>query len=314
MGAAVDAQALRDDARYAATLAREFNTLTPENALKFDAIQYKHGEYDFTDADAITEFARRHGMTVRGHCFVWGRALPDWLTTSPHSRAALSHILQEHIETTVSHYREKYPGVIRHWDVANETIPDPTNPESPWLELDTSTEKSLAAAFRWTHEADPSLRLFYNDFHIEEESPKADRVFAVLKRLRSQNVPIHGIGMQMHLDETAPPDFESMSRNFDRFAALGLKIHITELDYRLRIGSTGHATPAQLARQAEAYHRVAKLCLSKPACEAIVLWGFTDKYSWIPSLLPGFGEGLIFNLLYKPKPSHAALSAALETG
>ncbi|MEP6947772.1 MAG: endo-1,4-beta-xylanase [Ginsengibacter sp.] len=57
----------------------EFNSLTPENAMKMGPIHPKENEYFWTDADSIVNFAQHHGLKVRGHNLCWHEQTPGWL-------------------------------------------------------------------------------------------------------------------------------------------------------------------------------------------------------------------------------------------
>jgi endo-1,4-beta-xylanase len=162
-------------------------------------------------------------------------------------------------------------------------------------------------AFRFAREADPGALLYYNDYDAEGAGPKSDAVNELVRGLKARGVPIDGVGWQMHVENgfrTSPEHRE----NARRLAALGLRLSVTELDVRVELP----ATAADLARQAETYRDVAAFCLAEPAFEALLMWGFTDKYSWIPSFFPGKGAALIFDERYRPKPAYFALRGALE--
>ncbi|HMD17945.1 MAG TPA: endo-1,4-beta-xylanase [Terriglobales bacterium] len=106
------------EAAYASTLAREFNMLEPEDALKWEVVHPEPQSFDFSQADQVVDFALRHGMSVRGHTLVWHRQNPKWLTEGNYNSAELAEILEKHIKTVVGHYR----GKIFAWDVVNEAF------------------------------------------------------------------------------------------------------------------------------------------------------------------------------------------------
>ena len=117
IGTAVRPAALSEPA-YASTLAREFNMVEPEDALKWEVVHPERESYDFSPADQIVDFAARHGMKVRGHTLVWHRQNPKWLTEGKYTSGELAEILEKHIKTVVGHYR----GKIFAWDVVNEAF------------------------------------------------------------------------------------------------------------------------------------------------------------------------------------------------
>jgi endo-1,4-beta-xylanase len=317
LGAAVNMSALQSDRTYATLLGQQFDMVTPENAMKFGATEPQQGVFDFTQGDALVAFARAHGMQVRGHNFVWHQALPSWLTAGHFSKAQLMTILQNHITTVLQHYQ----GEVNIWDVVNEAINDQGNlRRNIWL--DTIGPDYIAQAFRWAHEADPQAHLFYNDYSADGLGTKSDAVYQMVKGLVQSDVPIYGVGLQMHVSISHSPSEQDVLANMRRLAALGLKVHITEMDVSLTNNYepfvspvTIHATPDQLARQAQIYHAILNACLVTKACEAFVMWGFVDRYSWLNgnSLVPNHTNApLIYDENYHPKPAFAALVEALN--
>lgn len=299
IGAAVE-RSLLDIPDYAYTLKQEFNMLTTENALKFGPVHPEPNVYSFSDADYIISFAESNGMKVRGHTLVWHRQLPAWVTQGRYTREEWMNILREHIMTVVGRYR----GRIYAWDVVNEAINDDgTLRDTIWLR--GIGPEYIELAFRWAHEADPQALLFYNDYGAEGLGVKSDAVYNLVKNLLEKGVPIHGVGLQMHISLENPPNPQEVAANIRRLNELGLEVHITEMDVRIR-------TPARwedLVKQAEIYREILKVCLSAENCKAFVMWGFTDRYSWIPSHFSGYGSALIFDETYKPKPAYYYLVA-----
>lgn len=303
IGAAVAARPLLNDSLYAQTLAREFGMLTPENAMKFGPIHPARDRYDFRDADAIVEFAVANGMRIRGHTLVWHNQQPRWLTEEDFSRDELLAILREHITTVAGRYR----GKVTAWDVVNEAIGDNGSlRDTIWLRR--LGPEYLDLVFRWAHEADPEAQLFYNDYGGEGLGRKSDAIYTMVRGLSSRGVPIHGVGLQMHVSLDSFPNPQDVAANISRLAALGLHVHITEMDVRIR----QPITEEKLAAQARIYQEIVRVCLSSPNCTAFVMWGFTDRYSWVPSFFPGFGGALILDESYGPKPAYSALAELLR--
>jgi endo-1,4-beta-xylanase len=297
VGAAVNPARL-SEAAYAETLAREFNQAEPENATKFGPIHPGADRYNWEPADAVVEFAIRHRMAVRGHTLVWHQQNSGWINGL--TPGQLAEVIQEHIGTVVG----RYAGKIYAWDVVNEAFEDNGAPRKTiWSAVNGYLEK----AFRRARSADAKALLFYNDFSAEAINPKSDAVYAMVKDFRARGVPIDGVGMQMHLT-LKPPPMESIERNMRRLIELGVEVQITELDVRIP------ASPSEedLARQAEVYGDVAKVCLKFPKCTAIQMWGVSDKYSWIPRQFPGAGAALLFDSEYRPKAAYDAVAEALR--
>jgi endo-1,4-beta-xylanase len=300
IGAAVSPNPLRSDPAYAAALAHEFNQVTTENALKFGPVHPQPNHYAFEDADAIVDFAVTHQMAVRGHTLVWHQQNPDWLNNGSWTKDRLSAVLQEHIQTVVS----RYQGKILFWDVVNEAVEARGLRDTLWLR--TLGPDYLDYAFRWANKADPAAKLFYNDYESEGLSPKSDQVYALVKGLLERGVPIHGVGLQLHITVGGVP--YGLQENMQRLGELGLEVHITELDVRI----DGQVTPAKLQAQAKTYHQVMEACLNVQQCTAFITWGFTDAHSWVPGFFKGWGSALLFDEVYQPKPAYDALRDILQ--
>jgi endo-1,4-beta-xylanase len=311
---------------YASTLAREFNMVEPEDALKWEIVHPEPQRYDFSQADQIVDFATRHDLKVRGHTLVWHRQNPKWLTEGKFTSTELADILEKHIKTVVGHYR----GRVFAWDVVNEAF-DELHPgelrstlwrDQPGIGASSGIAPEgarvleqpysyIERCFRWAHEADPQALLFYNEAEAETVNPKSDAIFAMVRDFRERGVPIDGIGFQMHI-ANLHADIVSIDANIARFTALGVQVHITEMDVALPVDSNGNASPEDLQLQANLYREITRSCLSHPGCTAIQTWGFTDKYSWIGSHSKHTqGAALLFDGSYHAKPAYEALRSEL---
>ncbi len=321
---------------YSSTLAREFNMVEPEDALKWEVVHPEPESFDFSPADHIVDFATRHDMKVRGHTLVWHRQNPKWLMEGKYTPGELAEILEKHIKTVVGHYR----GKIFAWDVVNEAY-DESHPgalrstiwrDQPGIAIAASSELRASSklarseleahssqqpysyierCFRWAHEADPQALLFYNEAEAETVNPKSDAIYAMVRDFRERGVPIDGVGFQMHI-ANLHADIASISANIQRFTALGVQVHITEMDVALPVNAEGNARAEDLQTQADIYRQIATACVSHPGCTAIQTWGFTDKYSWIGSHSKHTqGAALLFDRNYRSKPAYEALRNVL---
>ena len=300
LGAAVMPGQLRDR-RFAETLVRNFGYLTPENSLKWPVVHPAPGQYNFAEADQIVAFARAHGMAVRGHNLAWHFQNPYWLEGSIGHGSAAEELLHEHIAKVVGHFK----GQVRDWDVVNEPLDE--NGElrkSPWL-LAIGPDY-IGKAFRWAHHADPKARLFLNEYGNEALDLKSDAFYRLVKRLLEEGVPVHGVGLQFHLDGRYTPDFGSIAKNLERLRALGLEVQFTELDVRL----PQPATPEAIAQQAQIYAELVRAALAYEV-SAVITWGLTDRYSWVPSFFRGQGSALLFDDAYGAKPAAVAVRDVL---
>ncbi len=304
IGTAANVDALDTDAAYARLLAREFNLVTPENAMKFSVVQPERGRFDFAQADALVAFAEAHNMQVNGHVLVWHQQLPDWLTQGQFSRDELKAILREHIRTLVTRYR----GRVASWDVAAEAVAEDGKPRETFWSRGIGPDY-LVLAFQWAHEADPQAHLRYNDYGGEGDGAKSDGIYDLVAGLRRKGAPIHGVGLQMHASLKDAPRASEVRINMKRLAALGLETHISEMDVMLSLP----ASRADLRTQAALYRDMLQACLAVPQCRSFSTWGASDRYSWIPEFFPGQGDALLFDKDNRAKPAYHSVQRLLRS-
>jgi endo-1,4-beta-xylanase len=318
---------LRDAARsvstrYARTIEREFNAIVVEHHLKWSPLcisepgplldkvpSERLGRYDFHYADSIVDWALERDMKVKGHVLVWHVTSPNHILESlePHQ---VREELRRHIFTVMGHYR----GRIDTWDVVNEALaPDGTLADTVFLrKLGPSY---IADCFRWAHEADPSVKLLYNDNKVEGiGNAKADAFYALVADLKSQNVPIHGCGMQGHFNAAGtgrnrPPTPRQVKAQIHRIGQLGLSVNISEMD--VRVSQVENAEIRAYAQE-QIYRDIVAAALSEPACDGIWLWGFTDRHTWVTHFYYD-DEPLILDENYEKKPAYYGLRDALST-
>lgn len=292
------------DAEYVEN-AHQFNYVTPEDEMKWDATEPTRGTFTFDQADEIVDFALANGMQVKGHTLLWHNQLPSWLT-SINNPTDLRAAMVDHIEGLMTYYQ----GKVIAWDVVNEAWDDNGElRDSVWSRV--LGQSFIEEAFRAARAADPTVKLYYNDYDIESDYPKADAVYAMAQDFVARGVPIDGIGMQMHTrtaDEDPPiPEFVA---NIDRFIALGLEVVLSEMDVRLCADGT-------FEKQAERYHDIIAVCVARPKCTAITFWGISDKYSFLNSRTDLACQGsepprpLLWTDDYVKKPAFQAVIDAL---
>jgi endo-1,4-beta-xylanase len=302
IGTAVDMSALAQDATYRQAVAREFSTVTPENVMKWESVEPQQGTYDWTQADRLVDFARAHGQLVRGHTLVWHSQNPAWLTEAAFTPAQLKALLRKHIMDEVGHFR----GKIWAWDVANEIFNDDgTWRDTIWLR--NLGQGYVADAFRWAHQADPRATLFLNDYNNEGVNAKSDAYYALVKHLKAQGVPMQGYGMQGHLavQYGFPGDVLTNTRRFD---ALGLRTAFTEVDVRMLLPPD----PVKVQAQAQGFTTLLTACLLTRHCVSYTLWGFTDKYNWVPGVFEGQGSATPLDENFAPRPAYNAIRDTLR--
>jgi endo-1,4-beta-xylanase len=313
MGAAVSPQGLKrtEESRL---ILQQFTSMTPENAMKMGPVHPKENEYFWTDADSIVAFAKRNNFKLRGHTLCWHNQTPRWLfmdsTMNPPdtvSKEILLQRLKDHITTVVSRYK----GTIYAWDVVNEVISDNANEyfrNSPWYRI--CGEEFVAKAFEYAHAADPDALLFYNDYN-ETNPVKREKIFKLVKGLKDAGVPIHGVGLQAHwsIHDLTEGQVDS---TISKFAELGLKIQITELDIKVQPPGnraqqdtvTGYTIERE-KKQTEQYEMVFRIFRKyRNVISGVTFWNVSDKYSWLDRRGRGKAYPLLFDTTYQPKKAY----------
>ena len=313
IGVAVSPQGLKrtDESQL---IIHHFGSMTPENAMKMGPVHPRENEYYWRDADSIIAFARQNNLKVRGHCLCWHNQTPRWLfidsTKNPPdtvSKEVLLKRLKDHITTVVTRYK----GIVYAWDVCNEVISDNPNEyfrNSPWYRI--CGEEFVARAFEYAHAADPGALLFYNDYN-ETNPVKREKIYRLVKGLKDAGVPINGVGLQSHwsmYDITSGKIDSTLSR----FAELGLKVQITELDLKVQHNGPGarqDTIPGYTAErekiQTEQYEMIFRLFRKyKDVISAVTFWNVSDRSSWLDRRGGGKAYPLLFDTTYQPKKAY----------
>jgi len=315
VGVAVSPRALKTD--EAKLILDQFNSLTPENAMKMGPIHPREKEYNWSGADSIVAFAKRNGLKLRGHTLCWHNQTPAWFFVDeagkPVSKEVLLQRLKDHITTVVTRYK----GSIYAWDVVNEAIsdkPDEYLRPSPWLQI--AGEEYIAKAFQWAHEADPDARLFYNDYN-EISSTKRAKIIRLIKSLQQKGIPIHGIGLQGHWAVNEPSS-EQLDSTLKDLSSLGLSLQITELDIsvypkehsaraRRPEDANSDFTPQREQAQLEKYSMIFGLFRRYAKhITGVTFWNVSDRGSWLDNF-PVTGRKdypLLFDKSLQPKKAY----------
>jgi len=322
IGTAVNMDALANDATYQAMVGSEFTAVTPENVMKWSEIEPVRGQFNWKPADDLVTFALAHHQKVHGHTLLWHNQLPSWLTTGVADGSItatdLRAILKQHVFDEVRHFK----GRIWQWDVVNEVVDDNAQLRNTMF-LQKLGPGYIADMLRWAHQADPRVQLFINDYNVEGVNAKSDTYYAMVKQLKADHVPIDGFGIQGHLGTQFGLPNKPVD-NFRRFDALGLKIAVTEADVRSVLPPIAGTDPVQygppsstqLSAQAEGFSVLLQACLLARHCVLFTLWGFTDKYQWVPGVFAGQGAAAPWNVDFTEKPSvqQMRIDLALATG
>jgi len=327
------AQFCESNSLEAALVKRQFDSISPENELKWERIHPQPGQFDFALADRYVEFGVTNQMTIIGHNLIWHSQTPDWVFRddkgNPVDRDTLLARMREHIFTVVGRYK----GRIFGWDVVNEALnEDGTLRNSRWRKI--IGDDYIAKAFEFAHEADPQAELYYNDYSLEN-GPKRSGAVALIKQLQAAGVKVSGIGSQGHyrLDS---PSAEQVDKTISEFEKLGIKVMITELDVNVlpsptrslgadvatRFGARAGLNPytnglpdAVQQQLAQRYADLFSVFLKhRDSVSRVTFWGVTDANSWLNDW-PVRGRTaypLLFDRQAKPKPAFDAVLKAAQ--
>ncbi|MBH0035213.1 endo-1,4-beta-xylanase [Pseudoalteromonas sp. NZS71_1] len=210
-------------------IAKQFNTVTLENAMKAEVIYPQQGKVDFSGADAFIDFAKQNNMFTVAHTLVWHNQTPDWFFTNsknePNTPAEQLEQMRKHIELVAGRYKNK----VDAWDVVNEVIADDGSYRpTVWVNRVGDGDTMVKAAFKYAQQYSPSTELYYNDFNAWRPE-KRDGIIRMIKMLQKEGIRIDGIGIQAHWGLNFPK-MQYIEQAIDAYAALGIKVMITELD------------------------------------------------------------------------------------
>ena len=300
VGAAINnAQITGQDSREDAIISEQFDSISPENVLKWERVHPEPGTYAFDLPDQYVAFGEKHHMFIVGHCLVWHSQVPAWVFRDDKGnlvdRETLLKRMHDHIQTVVGRYK----GRIQSWDVVNEALnEDGTLRQSPWLKI--IGEDYIEKAFQYAHEADPQAQLTYNDYSLENEAKRKGAV-ALIAKLKAEGVPVTSVGLQGHLG-LEWPSVETEDATISDFAKLGVKVVISELDIDVLPPATKQQTAdvslkveqdAKLNPYASGLPQSVQQELAKRYADLfgvflkhrdvvtrVTLWGVTDADSW----------------------------------
>lgn len=288
---------------YANTLKREFSRLSSESNFKWKYLQPEEGKYDWEKADGIVEFAQKNNMKIHGHTLLWANdgTYPEWVRNKKGGPEVFDKLMKDHITTVLRHFK----GKIQSWDVINESL----TPGGKYVDnifLRKLGPDYILKAFKYAREADPSVKLFINDFSLEFAGKKLKRYLAMTDELRERGVKVDGIAFQMHtvLRITMP----SVEKSFKMVADKGLLVYLSEFDVALRhnMPKTFPLTDLLARQQGQKYKEIVSAYLDnvpKRQQWGITTWGVGDKDSYFNKGFKNFDRDhpLLFNTEYKAK-------------
>ncbi|MEV1317692.1 endo-1,4-beta-xylanase [Micromonospora arborensis] len=283
-GAAMGADRLNDSG-FLTIANREFDMMTAVNEMKPDATEPNRGQFDFRAGDAIYNWATQRGMRFRGHTLAWHAQQPRFWGSL--SGSALRTAMIDHINGVMAHYKGKFA----YWDVVNEAFAENGSRRSS--NLQSTGNDWIEVAFRTARAADPSVKLCYNDYNIENWTyAKTQGVYNMIRDFKSRGVPVDCVGLQTHFTggSSLPGNFQ---QTLSSFAALGVDVALTEADVT-------NASTSQ-------YQGLTQACMNVPRCVGITTWGIRDSDSW-----RGNENPLLFDRNSNPKAAYTAVLNALN--
>nr|ACP27611.1 endo-1,4-beta-xylanase [Penicillium canescens] len=299
------------DAAYLKVLKQNFGEITPANAMKFMYTETEQNVFNFTEGEQFLEVAERFGSKVRCHNLVWASQVSDFVTSKTWTAKELTAVMKNHIFKTVQHFGRR----CYSWDVVNEALNgDGTFSSSVWY--DTIGEEYFYLAFKYAQEALAQIgandvKLYYNDYGIENPGTKSTAVLQLVSNLRKRGIRIDGVGLESHFIVGETPSLADQLATKQAYIKANLDVAVTELD--VRFSTVPYYTAAAQKQQAEDYYVSVASCMNAgPRCIGVVVWDFDDAYSWVPSAFAGQGGACLFNNTLEAKPAYYAVADALE--
>jgi endo-1,4-beta-xylanase len=328
VGPGIDAQAKRrglffgtaikreyvGDPRYARLVSRECGAITAEAGMQWIALQPDPQTFAFDRTDGVLGFSLANRLWLRGHALLWHEAVPQWFDDGFHTAAEWDRVVAPYIDAVAARYGRN----LRHWDVLNEALkPEDGRADGlrSWRLPQVMGEDYVIQAYRRVHEAAPQVKLYYNDYGVEYDDllSRAYRVnmLRAFERWLKAGVPLHGFGMQSHL-ETArgAVDANSLRRFLSDVAGMGLDIVISELDVREDRFDEPIARRDQIV--ADEAQRFLDAALDEPRLRGIVSWGLSDRYSWLLDSHDKRNRGLPYDNELSAKPLRRAIVSAVK--
>jgi endo-1,4-beta-xylanase len=267
--------------------------------------------FNYTEGDYTLSLAQKNGQAVRCHNLVWASQVSDFVLNGKWTAESLTAVMKNHIFNVVKHFGKR----CYSWDVVNEALNgDGTFSSSIWY--DTIGEEYFYLAFKFAQEALAEIgaehvKLYYNDYGIENPGTKVNATIQLVKNLRARGIRIDGVGLESHFIVGETPSLADQLATKKLYIKHNLDVTVTELD--IRFAAVPYFTEAAQAQQAQDYYDTVQSCVQAGSrCVGIVVWDFDDAYSWIPSTFEGQGGACLFNDTLQAKPAYFAVANALQ--
>jgi len=319
IGGAVNINRVLKDAKLEAITAKNFNSITATNDMKMYSLIQEEGKYTWDKVDKLVSFCEQHNQRLFGHALVWHYGAPEWIKAKATTEGKdwLDDFLKAYIQEVVGRYK----GKVAAWDVVNEGFESAGGAYRKSFWYEQMGVDYIEKAFRYAHEVDPEAILFYNDFNIERDTAKLQGVLDMIKMLKAKNVPIGGLGFQMHIRMDTPE--ASIADALQKAAATGLQIHISELDiiFNKHDDTQGggkqevtELTDELREAQAQKYKSIVALYrthVPKAQQYGITFWDFNDRDTWIKSFFKITDWPTVFDENLAPKPAYYGFAEGL---
>ncbi len=298
---------------YGSIVGREFNSITAGNAMKGSVTNPETiEEYNWEPGDEIINFAEENNQRVHGHTLIWHNQYPGWIDSFSGTDEQFEAAVEKYVKDVVSHYK----GKVASWDVVNEALESngSLRTNSPFYQR--MGEDYIKKVFTWAREADPDVKLFYNDYSLASTSSKTQGVVNLVNSLKDAGVDIDGIGLQMHIRVDYPTN-STITSNVKTLTDTGLLIHFSELDVIVNDnGSLSELTYNAALDQKNKYKDVFEIydeTVPDDQKFGVTIWGVRDIDSWLnPNMNNHSDWPLLFGLEYEYKIAHEGIIEALK--
>lgn len=228
IGTAMNAQQINgSDSVGQNVITEHFSAIVAENCMKSGPMQPREGEFDFELPDQFVEYGVKNNKFITGHCLVWHSQAPRWFFRDSLGETVSPELLKERMKNHIYTVVGRYKGKIKGWDVVNEAINDDGSYRNSMF-YRILGEDFIKYAFQYAQEADPDCELYYNDYSMALPG-KREGVVKMVKMLQDAGCRIDGVGMQTHVGLDYP-ELSEFEASMEAYAALGVKVMITEMD------------------------------------------------------------------------------------